>query len=47
MEEKDKKMIGKYSVISGILILIVGTLDYFNIMYLFLKILILIFLIFL
>lgn len=33
MDEKDKKMIVNYSVVAGILILIVGALDYFNVMY--------------
>ena len=33
MDVKDKKMIVNYSVVAGILILIVGALDYFNAMY--------------
>ena len=33
MDEKDTKMIVNYSVVAGILILIVGALDYFNVMY--------------
>lgn len=32
MNEKDKKMIGKYSLMASILMLIVGLLDYFNVL---------------